>query len=110
VRPALTGARDATRHGASRRRGARCGCWLLPLRNPGRATRTLPTLPKRGQRAGQPPPPRAHAAAADTGARAPLLLASKAEALRTFADPMAIDRADDDRTTAAPRRRRRHGH
>ena len=29
-------------------------------------------------------------------ARAPLLLASRAESLRTFADPMSIDRADDD--------------
>jgi nitric oxide reductase NorD protein len=73
-------------------------CWLLPCAAQG--ARLDPADGVGAQADGAPadalPGRRRAAALPQHHARAPLLLASKAEALRTFADPMAIDRADDD--------------
>ena len=49
-----------------------------------------------GDQAAAAPGRRRARAARHDDARAPLLLAAKAESLKTFADPMSIDRADDD--------------
>ena len=97
VRAALTGARDATGT-AQAADVAPVWCWLLPCAAQGaRLDAADPAADSAGSAQADTLPGRRRATALPQHrARAPLLLASKAEALRTFADPMAIDRADDD--------------
>ena len=73
--------------------------WLLPLPSAGVADSRLPPPSSTGQR-DTPATPGAQRrrtqAAPKKTARAPLLLAAKGESLKTFADPIAMDRAEDD--------------